>query len=503
MNKRQIEALKAQAASEEWVLKELEKQYRQALEDIDERIALLQAGEMTQSRIYQAAYQKTLRKQVQAIVDKLHADNYTTLEQFFTDTYQAGYVGTMYDVAGQAHTPVISPIDQAAVTRAVMTDSQISKSLYDTLGIDAKQLKKTISREISRGIATGISYDDMARNIETASQAPLRRAKTIARTEAHRIYEASSEDARQQARAAGAQVMKQWDATLDGKTRDNHRQLDGTVVEADGYFSIDGKKAKYPGAFGDAAEDCNCRCVALTRAKWALDQEELDTLQQRAAFFDLDKTEDLKDFTEKYLKAAKYMEVRQTKRIIEKGEPNDFSVDAKLVNSKAYHDKFEELTEHKATNESIYQEAMCILEHRDGTSYEDVVLLDARTGRLITGNLNGQETGKTGLTAEQYQQYKQHQGSVVLMHNHPNSSRPSWTDIHTLFAHEKASASVVLGHDGSVHLLSMPNRKIDIDHYWKQAYNKAVEDHHGNKELAILKATDAIYDAGLFKYERR
>ncbi len=305
MNKRQIEALKAQAESEEWVLKELEKQYRQALEDIDERIAMLQAGEMTQSRIYQAAYQKTLRKQVQAIVDKLHADTYTTLEQFFTDTYQAGYVGTMYDVIGQAHAPVISPIDQAAVTRAVMTDSQISKSLYDTLGIDAKQLKKTISREISRGIATGISYDDMARNIETASQAPLRRAKTIARTEAHRIYEASSEDARQQARAAGAQVMKQWDATLDGKTRDNHRQLDGTVVEADGYFTIDGKKAKYPGAFGDAAEDCNCRCVALTRAKWALDQEELGTLQQRAAFFKLDKTNNLKDFTEKYLKAQK------------------------------------------------------------------------------------------------------------------------------------------------------------------------------------------------------
>lgn len=132
----------------------------------------------------------------------------------------------------------------------------------------------------------------------------LRRAKTIARTEAHRIYEASSEDARQQAKAAGAKVVKQWDATLDGKTRDNHRQLDGTIVEVDGYFTIDGKKAKYPGGFGNAAEDCNCRCVALTRAKWALNQEELDTMQQRAAFFKLDKTEGLKDFTEKYLKAA-------------------------------------------------------------------------------------------------------------------------------------------------------------------------------------------------------
>ena len=62
----------------------------------------------------------------------------------------------------------------------------------------------------------------------------------------------------------------------------NHRQLDGTIVEVDGYFTIDGKKSKYPGGFGNAAEDCSCRCVALTRAKWALDQEELDTMQQCA-----------------------------------------------------------------------------------------------------------------------------------------------------------------------------------------------------------------------------
>ena len=332
----------------------------------------------------------------------------------------------------------------------------------------------------------------------------LRRAKTIARTEAHRIYEASSEDARQQAKAAGAKVVKQWDATLDGKTRDNHRQLDGTIVEVDGYFTIDGKKSKYPGGFGNAAEDCNCRCVALTRAKWALDQEELDTMQQRAAFFKLDKTDGLKDFTEKYLKAAKYMEVRQTKRITEKeGAANDFSVDAKLVNSKAYHDKFEGLTDHKSANEAIYQESMCMLEHRDGTNYEDVVLLDARTGRLITGNLDGQQAGKTGLTAEQYQQYEEHKGSVVILHNHPNSSRPSYTDIRTLFEYEKTSASIILCHDGTVHILSMPNRKIDIASYWEKIYNKAVAECHGKKDLAVLKATDILYNAGIFDYEER
>jgi hypothetical protein len=67
---------------------------------------------------------------------------------------------------------------------------------------------------------------------------------------------------------------------------------------------MDGMKAMYPGDFGDPAEDCNCRCTVLQRAKWALDESELETLKQRAEFFGLDKTKDLEDFKKKYLKAV-------------------------------------------------------------------------------------------------------------------------------------------------------------------------------------------------------
>ena len=59
---------------------------------------------------------------------------------------------------------------------------------------------------------------------------------------------------------------------------------------------------------GDPAEDCNCRCVALTRARWELDASELQTLKDRAAFFGLDKTDSFKDFEKKYLKAAETVE---------------------------------------------------------------------------------------------------------------------------------------------------------------------------------------------------
>ncbi len=60
----------------------------------------------------------------------------------------------------------------------------------------------------------------------------------------------------------------------------------------------------YPGDFGDPAEDCNCRCRVNQRARWALDDSELDRLKERAKYYELDKTENFEDYKQKYLKAV-------------------------------------------------------------------------------------------------------------------------------------------------------------------------------------------------------
>lgn len=308
MNKRQKEVLQYQLDSEKAVLEQLTKHYQRALNDIDMKIRILQSDELTQSRVYRIEYQKALKKQVEAILEKLHSDEYTTIQQFLSDSYTAGYVGTAYDMFGQG-VPLILPVDKNAAVKAVVTDSQISEGLYESLGVDTKKLKKTISSEITRGIASGLPHSEIARNIAAYARAPLSRAKTIVRTEAHRISEASRHDAQVAAKGKGANVVKQWDSTLDGNTRKTHRKLDGQIREIDEPFEMDGKKAMYPGDFGDPAEDCNCRCIAVQRARIALDEDELKTLQERAKFFGLDKTDEFADFKKKYLKAAEKVDL--------------------------------------------------------------------------------------------------------------------------------------------------------------------------------------------------
>lgn len=291
-------------AQEKKTLHQLERQFNAALSTVNAQIAVLQAKEQTPSRQNRIAYQKQVREQLEATIAKLHGETYQTIEQFANDCYKMGYVGTMYDLHGQG-LPVIVPIDNNAAIKAVMTDTKLKAGVYKELGKDLETLKKRISNELTRGIASNLSYDDIARNIKMATGAPLGRAKTIVRTEGHRIQQASQEDARQVAKSKGADVVKQWDATLDGVTRPSHRKLDGQIREVDEPFEINGKKAMYPGEFGDPAEDCNCRCVALTRARWALDEDELKTMEERASFFGLDKTQNFADFQKKYLNATK------------------------------------------------------------------------------------------------------------------------------------------------------------------------------------------------------
>lgn len=306
MNKQEKEVIQSQLDDEKQALKDLERQYQRALRDINERIRILQS-EDTPSRAYQASYQKTLKAQVEAILEKLHADEYDTMSQYLSKSYTSGYVGTMYTMGKRSGVHVITPLDQKAAAKAIVTDSKLSTDLYAALGYDMDILKKRVREEITRGIATSLPYEQIARNISNYTTLPLSNANRIVRTEGHRIQQASADDARNAAKAKGADVVKQWDASLDGATRPLHRQLDGQIRETDEPFEAGGKKVMYPGKFGKPEQDCNCRCVALTRARWALDEKELETLKERAKFFDLDKTESFREYEEKYLKASKEM----------------------------------------------------------------------------------------------------------------------------------------------------------------------------------------------------
>ena len=57
----------------------------------------------------------------------------------------------------------------------------------------------------------------------------------------------------------------------------------------------------YPSNFGIPSLDINYRCAVLQRVRWALNQDELETLKERAKYYGLNKSKDFKDFKNKYI----------------------------------------------------------------------------------------------------------------------------------------------------------------------------------------------------------
>lgn len=286
---------------------------------------------MIQSKVYQKDYQTALKKQVGDILDTMQDKQYKNIADYLDECYEDGFVGAMYDLHGQG-IPLCFPLDQEAMVRAVQTNSKISNGLYNKLGEDVSALKKTIAAEVSRGISSGMTYAQVARQIKAKMTGiyntpggALYRAMTIARTEGHRIQVQSAMDACEKAKDAGADIVKQWDSTMDKRTRKSHAHVDGEIRELDEAFS---NGLQYPGdPSGGAAEVVNCRCALLQRAKWALDDDELETLKQRAAYFGLDKNDSFDDFKKKYIDAVnvkpkkEYLTKKKLEQYIADGTP--------------------------------------------------------------------------------------------------------------------------------------------------------------------------------------
>lgn len=572
MNKRQHIVQQHFLNNEKAITKRLYQVYSQSLKDVTGKAQKLydEIEEMTsvyddiedeaekavlksriQSKVYQKQYQESLKKQIGEVLDKMNENQFTTVSDYLNKCYEEGFVGTLYDMQGQG-IPLAFPIDQEAMVRAVQLDSKISKGLYNHLGENVNVLKKHITAQVSRGISSGMTFSQIAQQLSmkmvgtyTNPKGSYAYAKRIARTEGHRIQCQGTMDACYKAKDKGADVVKQWDSTLDAKTRDSHVAVDGQYVELDEKFS---NGLMFPGdPSGRPEEVIHCRCALLQRARWAVKggftkmnnfTKQLETFDSpedyaefKKGFFskenkqymnyvqDMENKYKTKDFakildsmnTREYNHYSKLLEgnplynknaLKQTIKITDKQHMlKNRAVDRQMVNSKKFHDKFEGLIHHKEVNEVLYQESMKILEHRDGTDFEDMIAIDSRTGKIIESIMNSKVPGRIQITESQYKRLQNYDGKITLLHNHPNSSRPSFADIQKL-KEPNIDSIVSVGHNGDVFRVYDMDEKFDVDKFYQKAYNEFKETYKDDI-LAEKYATNVLYDMGIFKCDSR
>lgn len=167
-------------------------------------------------------------------------------------------------------------------------------------------------------------------------------------------------------------------------------------------------------------------------------------------------------------RALRSLPLEQRERLIpreQEARGTAYDVSRRAVNGRAYRGKFDAAGLPKRAAASCYAEARRILRDRDGTDGERMSVVSWRTGERVCDTFGlGARAERAGLTLGQYRRAASTDGGVVVLHNHPASTRPSWADLKSVAAHDFVRASLVLCHDGTVYVISGTSSQLIVEY---------------------------------------
>ena len=153
--------------------------------------------------------------------------------------------------------------DRKTVSRLMLEDPELLPRGRD---IDGNKLSawntKVIANCVTQSILQGESIDELSKRIARDTCIDAGRSSLLyARTAMTGAQNAGRVERMKEAEEMGIKVQKQWMSTLDSRTRDSHRDMDGEIADTDEEFS---NGLEYPGdPSGDPREVYNCRCTLI------------------------------------------------------------------------------------------------------------------------------------------------------------------------------------------------------------------------------------------------
>lgn len=313
-------------------------------------------------------------------------------------------------------------MDSDAVRRFVDTVWTGNTSYSQRIWDNTETLASYVAQDMSKALARGDSYQRIAKALEKrfvdVPQSSLMRLVYTEGTYVSRM----------------AQVEELKREGFDSYTIEVVH--DGRTCEQ--CHSVEGKTFR----FEDMQVGVNfppihpyCRCqIAPAVDDWDAWQQKQDELGQRQKLARVEENE-------AFVKAKK-------------GGKNRYSVNYKRVNTKEYHDKFGQLSVPKPVQEQLYIQTGRMLQELDGTPYERLVALDARTGDLIADTYSHELVKlAANFNKDELKIVRKHKNGIILLHNHPGDSYPSLSDIYSAMMTEGVSGSLVSGHGGTVYYI--------------------------------------------------
>lgn len=165
--------------------------------------------------------------------------------------------------------------DRQTVERLMRDDPQMlpkpGKKVSERIraGKDIAWNQKQIQSVMMQSILQGESIPDIATRLaKEVGDKDRKAAVRNARTMTTGAENAGRVDGYKRAQDMGIILRQQWMATLDDRTRHEHRVLDGQMVEVGTPFKVEGYEIDYPGdPKAEAFLVYNCRCTLIAAIK--------------------------------------------------------------------------------------------------------------------------------------------------------------------------------------------------------------------------------------------
>lgn len=278
------------------LLAEMEKRvgsiYKQASEEMREKLAkwykdferldkqkaaLVEKGELPKADYLAWRKRKMVESgRLKALVDTLTED-YVNSDKIamqivrgnLTDVYALNANYAAYKIEQDANVNLSWTLyDHSTVERLIREDTEILPLPSVNVPLDERWNRQHLNIAITQGILQGESIPHIGDRLQRILGMDRTAAIRSARTATTAAECAGRIDTYKYAESIGIEMQQEWVATLDDRTRHEHRILDGQRVDIGEAFEVDGATIRYPGdpqAPGYLVYNCRCTLVSAVK----------------------------------------------------------------------------------------------------------------------------------------------------------------------------------------------------------------------------------------------
>lgn len=429
-----------------------------------------------------------------------HVANEAIKEQkkLYDSAVKTAYYTNIFDTAQGLNCGIdFSLIPQRAVNK-VLSEPWHGHNYSERIWIHNDRFIQAVGQTIEDGIISGHSVSRMTDKLidyvkDTAPGGIRTSAETLVRSETAHFMNQGQKMAYEEI------GIKQYRfvAALSELTCDRCGSLDGSVFDTDKAVEGENFPPIHP----------RCRCVTIMADVNLTTRIARDPLTGENYKVDgsMKFDEWKKGLSDEQKNALKYVANSEKRGIIKArsgsvalenqryGRNKVTLVNKTYIESGEYKRKFDNISENKAVNKTLYDCAKAALKHRSGTKFEDMYWIDGNTGEIIASALNEKETSGVAKSKRRNKVLARY-GNIYAIHSHPASMPPSATDFNCFFEQGYSKAFVAC-HDGTLYSYTS-EQEVSIELYnlyvSKFASNGYSEKEAQLKALAKLKENHKI-----------